>query len=254
MHVTHVFDPAWWEFFDPDTPNDVILRSVLTGRCPGVAYLDRCEAPTQLVVREQGGKAFASVRASEAFLHDFADIAMDLGWTALADTGIPESVQGRGRIVGRARFEACDLESETLQLLRDQLPEDLRVEGLTRQSLDRCHHAKRVLPNCYGERLERYFDFGYGVCLVHGDDVVSEAYAGFVAGGRMEAVVGTVESFRRRGLGSIASAYLADEARERGHEFTWNCLVDNVASLKTARRLGFRIERPYQEIYYPSNT
>jgi len=254
MHVTQALDPGWWDLFDPDIPNDVILWAVLTGRCPGAAYLDRREAPAQLVVREQGGKAFASARASEAFLHDVVDHVMDLRWTALADTEIPESVRDRGRVVGRTRFEACDLESKALQLLRDRLPEDFRVERLTHRLLDRCHHAKRVLPNCYGERLERYFEFGYGICLLHGDDVVSEAYAAFVADGRVEAVVGTVESFRGRGLASIASAYLAEEARERGHELAWNCLVENVASLKTARRLGFRIERPYQEIYYSPKT
>jgi len=252
MHVTREMDSAWWSLFDPDTPNDVILRSVLAGRCPGLAYLDRPRNPAQAVVRAHGGKAFASRGVTEPFLQWAVDQASRLGWTALADTGVPESVRSRGRVVDRACFEDCDLESETLRTLRDGLPRDFEMRPLDRELLERCHHALRELPGEYGDHLDSYFDFGYGVCLLQGGEVACEAYAGFVADGRMEAIAGTIESLRGQGLASIASAYLAEEARVRGHAFTWNCLADNVGSLKVARRLGFRTERSYREIYYES--
>ena len=250
MHVTREMDSAWWSLFDPDTPNDVILRSVLAGRCPGHAYLDRPRNLAQAVVRAHGGKAFASRGVTEPFLHRAVDRASRLGWTALADTELPESVRGRGRVVDRARFDDCDLASEALRTLREGLPSDVEVRALDRELLERCHHAMRELPGEYGDRLDSYFDFGYGVCLLQGSEVACEAYAGFVADGRMEAIVGTVEELRGRGLASIASALLAEEARKRGHAFTWNCLADNVGSLKVARRLAFRSERPYREIYF----
>jgi len=243
-------DPAWWGLFDPDTPNDVILRSVLIGRCPGLAVLDRRRNPKQIAVRAHGGKAFASVGAKEGFLQEALDRMSRLGWTALADAGVPESVRRRGRAVDRARFEDCDLESGALRSLRAVLPPSFERRSLDRELLKRCHHAKRELPAKYGDRPDPYFGFGYGVCLLHDGDVVSEAYAGFVAEGRMEAIAGTVESFRGRGLATIASAYLAEEARRRGQTFSWNCLADNLGSLRVARRLAFRTERPYRETYY----
>ena len=250
MHVTQELDPAWWTLFEPDTPNDVILRSVLIGQCPGLAVLDRHKNPKQIVVRAHGGKAFASTGATVTFLHEAIDHVSALGWTALADTRIPLSVCERGRTVERARFEDCDLASESLRSLRGRLPRDFRIELLDSQLLDRCHHAKRELPEVYGDQLDSYFDFGYGVCLLHDGEVVCEAYAGFVTDGRMEAIAGTVERFRGRRLASIASAHLAEEARVRGHAFAWNCLTNNLGSLKVARRLAFRTERPYREIYF----
>jgi GNAT superfamily N-acetyltransferase len=248
--TTTELKPEWWPLFDPRTPNDVILRSALAGRSPGLAYLDRCESPEQIVVRTCGGKAFASTSVSESFLHEAIGHARRLGWTSLADTGIPDGVRERGRVVERTRFDDCDLGSETLRSLRGQLPPELEVRSLDRDLLQRCPHAKRELPKDYGDDLDSYFDFGYGICLLREGDVICEAYTGYVAEGRAEVIVGTVESFRGRGLASVASAFLAEEARRRGHEFTWSCMTENVGSMRVARRLPFRSEGPYSEIYY----
>lgn len=250
MLTTTELKPEWWPLFDRHTPNDVILRSALAGRSPGLACLDRCESPRQIVVRAHGGKAFASTGASEPFLHEAIDCATRLGWTSLTDTGIPRSVRERGRVVERTRFDDCDLGSEALRSLREQLSPELDVRPLDRDLLQRCHHAKRELPKDYGDNLASYFDFGYGICLLRNGDVVCEAYMAYVAKGRTEVNVGTVESFRGRGLASIASAFLAEEARRRGHRFTWSSMTENVGSMRVARRLPFRSERPYSEIYY----
>jgi len=250
MIESHRLCREWRTRFDTDTPNDVILLSALAGHCPATAFLDCADDPEGIFIRTYGGKAFASLAASEDFLHQAVDRASAQGWTALADTGLPESVRGRGRVVERLRFDRCDLDAEALRELRGSLPSDLKARPLDRELLKRCHHAKRELPDEYGGALHGYFDlFGYGICLLSGNDVMCEAYVGHVADDRMEAIVGTVEAFRGRGLASIAAAFLADEARTRGHAFTWNCVADNVGSVKVARRLAFGRERPYREIY-----
>jgi len=250
MQTTTKLKTEWRVLFQADTPNDVILRSVLDRRCPGLAFADSASDPTQLLVRSHGGKAFASRGVSEAFLDEAVDRAAAIGWTALAETGIPTSVRGRGRAVERVRFEDCDLESDALKGLRDSTPPGFDPQALDRELLERCHHAKRELSAEYGERLDDYFAFGYGVCLLHRAEVVCEAYTGFVAGGRAEAIIGTVTAFRRRGLAAVAAAYLAEEARRRGHALVWNCHADNAGSIAVARRLAFRTETPYREIYF----
>jgi len=250
MDITAELRPAWRTFFDRETPNDVILSAALAGRCPALAFVDRADSPSQIVIRVHGGKAFAGTGVSESFLHGVVDRFETFDWTALADTGVPDRIRERGRVVARTRFDRCDLESASLRLLRDRLSSDHEMLPLDRDLLKRCHHAKRELAKEYGEKVESYFDIGYGICLLYRERIVSEAYMGYVVEGRGEAIVGTVETFRGRGLASIASAFLAEEARQRGHEFTWSCLSDNIASLTVARRLGFRRERPYSEIYY----
>jgi GNAT superfamily N-acetyltransferase len=239
----------WRRRFDPDMPHNLILSSALLGRCPTHAFVDRDHAPTQLVVRTHGGKTFASTDISESFLHQALDRAVRLGWTSLIDSGVPKSVLDRGELVPRLRFDRFDIKSRSLSELRDRLPAPFVVASLNRTRLADCDHGKRELPKYYGDRLAEYFEFGYGICLMAGDTVAAEAYAGYVADGRIEVIVSTREALRGQGLASMAAAFLAAEASKRGHDLTWNCHADNVGSVKVARRLPFRRERAYREIY-----
>jgi RimJ/RimL family protein N-acetyltransferase len=150
----------------------------------------------------------------------------------------------------RTKFDDCDLESGALQSIRQRMPSNLEARPLDRQLLESCPFAGHTLPRIYGDTLHTYFASGYGVCLLDGGEVVSEAYAAFVAGGRVEVVVGTAEAYRGQGLASIAAALLFDECRRRGHQPTWSCITDNVGSMKVARRLAFRGERPYRMICF----
>ena len=249
MLSTAELRPEWWPLFDQRTPDDPVLRSALEGRCPGIAYVDQAENPEQIVVRAHGGETFASVGCSEAFLHEAIDLASQLGQMILIDSGMPESIQARGRVAERTHFADCDLESKALQALRQRLPSHLEARMLDRELLERCQYAGITLPKLYGDKLDSYFSFGYGICLLHGNDVVSEVYAGYVAEGRVEVIAGTAEPYRGQGLASIAAALLAEEARRRGHQLTWSCMTENVGSLKVARRLAFRRERPYRMVF-----
>jgi GNAT superfamily N-acetyltransferase len=211
--------------------------------------VDQIANPAQIVVRARGGEMFASVECSEVFLHEALDLLGQLGQSFLIDSGVPESIQVRGRVVERTHFSDCDPESEALQVLRQRLPSHLEVRMLDRGLLGRCPFAGRTLPKLYGGKLDAYFDFGYGICLLQGEDVVSEVYAGYVTKGKVEVIAGTAEAYRGQGLASIAGALLVEEARRRGHRPTWSCRTDNVASMKVARRLRFRTERPYRMVF-----
>ena len=211
--------------------------------------MDQIEAPTQIVVRAHGGETFASIGCSETFLHDAIDLASQLGQIFLIDSGVPESIQARGCVVERMDFDDCDLEGESLRVLRQRLPSHLKACRIDRGLLKHCQFAGSALPKLYGDRLDSYFEFGYGICLLHGDDVVSEIYAGYVAEGRVEMIAGTDASYRRQGLASISAALFIEEARQRGHEVTWSCRLENEGSMRVARRLGFQEERPYRMIF-----
>ena len=118
MHETSELSPAWWALFDPNTPDDPVLRSALLGRSPAVAYVDQIEHPAQIVVRAHGGETFAGAGCSEAFLHEAIDLASKLGSIVLIASEVPERIHARGRVVERTQFVDCDLESEALQALR----------------------------------------------------------------------------------------------------------------------------------------
>jgi GNAT superfamily N-acetyltransferase len=206
--------------------------------------------PTQIVVRAHGGETFASVECSVAFLQESLSLASQLGPSFLIDSGVPEGILACGRVIERVHFSDCDLESEALQALRQQLPSHLEARMLDQELLERCEYAGCTLPKLYGDKLNTYFDFGYGICLLDREDVVCEVYAGYVARGHVEVIAGTAEPYRGQGLASIAAALFAEEARRRGHNLTWSCRAENVGSMKIARRLAFRHERPYRMVFF----
>ncbi len=250
MQVTTRMNPDWWSLFDPSTPNDPILRSVLGGRSPGTAYLDRAANPSQVLIRTHCGETFANLGASETFLHEALDLAIQRGWTSVIDSGLPDSVRARGKEVSRTQFDDCDLTSDELRALRERLPDGIEVRPLDRTLFERAHHSRRELSAGYGEALDSYFDFGYGIYLLSEGEIVSESYVGYLGDGRNEVNVGTVDAWRGKGLASIASAFLAEETCRRGHAFTWSCITENAPSLAVARKLAFRSERPYCVYYF----
>jgi len=71
------------------------------------------------------------------------------------------------------------------------------------------------------------------------DEILCETYTSHVACGLAEINVATPDAYRKQGFSLIACAFMAEEARQRGHEINWSCNTSNVGSLAIARRLGF---------------
>jgi hypothetical protein len=87
---------------------------------------------------------------------------------------------------------------------------------------------------------------GLGYCLLDGERVVSEAFAGPVVGGMLEMGTITHAEYRRRGLATVACARTILECERLGWGTWWNTGLTNVASATLARRLGYRTERQYR--------
>lgn len=95
-------------------------------------------------------------------------------------------------------------------------------------------------------REDAALDLGLGYCLLDGERIISEAFAGPAVGGVLEMAVVTDEAWRRRGLARVASARTILECERRGEATWWNTLQDNVASAALARELGYRSEQRYR--------
>jgi GNAT superfamily N-acetyltransferase len=91
--------------------------------------------------------------------------------------------------------------------------------------------------------LETALDHGLGYCLLDGDLVVSEAFAGPIVGDALEMATITHEAYRRRGLARIVSARTIQECERLGYRTWWNTGLGNPASAGLARKLGYRTER-----------
>jgi hypothetical protein len=154
------------------------------------------------------------------------------------------------------------------------LPPDPEYVGTTLEFLDRpcdrsdlkvtlrrlpkghelCRADRGLLERClwYDDTVRRHGSVeaflakGLAVCLVHGDEILCEAYAGPRVMGVRELGAITHKSYRRRGLATITCAYLIEVCERSGDRTYWNCATTNVASAAVARKLGYQTEREYQ--------
>ena len=86
----------------------------------------------------------------------------------------------------------------------------------------------------------------FGCVCIRGDRIVSWATSDFVSGGVGEAGIFTLGGYRRRGLATVVTAAAVEHGLS--HELSkinWSCTESNVASIRTAEKLGFERGRDY---------
>ena len=133
-------------------------------------------------------------------------------------------------------------------------------EGYERRRIDRDLLADPglVLPEdfgaggqieaCWGS-VAHFLDKGIGFCLLHGGEVVSHCSADCAASGQVDVGVYTHPAHRRKGLAAAVVAATVEHCLSHGsRQVGWHCNAENVASWKTAERVGFRRNREY--VYY----
>lgn len=94
-----------------------------------------------------------------------------------------------------------------------------------------------------GDFLEK--GLGY-VALAETGRIVSLCITVFDADQYYELGTATDEAYRRRGLSSAAAGACVDDCLAQNREPIWHCWADNIASVRVARKIGFRIERTYE--------
>ena len=87
--------------------------------------------------------------------------------------------------------------------------------------------------------------------VLYAGEVVAWCTPDCVAGDRMDVGIITHRPYRRQGLGTIAVAATVEHCLNSGFSAVgWHCNANNVASWKTAEKVGFERARPYAYYYY----
>jgi hypothetical protein len=128
-------------------------------------------------------------------------------------------------------------------------PSGLRLARIDAQLLPRCAWGPWMVAN-----LATALEHGLGYCLLDGEQVVSEAFAGPLVDGALEMGTITHEAYRRRGLGTVVCARTIHECERLGHQTWWNTGVTNLASTALARKLGYRTEQQYRVLAWYTAT
>jgi RimJ/RimL family protein N-acetyltransferase len=223
-----------------------MLFAILYGHNPGRAYVDNMATPSHGVIRTNEALAFLTQRADQEFLDQMLAQLRERSHVGLVwrPATSPLRPAEATKIIQRLEFSDCGSDSESLEDLKSRLPEGFEFQFIDRSLLERCEWRPTIESACGS--LDNFLGHGLAICLMHGDDIVTEAFAPFW--GTREVEIGVVTNEARRGHGYAAAtcAHLIQLCRRRGFEPYWSCDADNRASISLARKLGFRNEGEYE--------
>jgi RimJ/RimL family protein N-acetyltransferase len=132
---------------------------------------------------------------------------------------------------------------------KESIPSGFSINPVDREFMGRTH-----LKN-FGEissrtedwgSVDNFLEKGFGICLLHGDAIISRCIADNVSGAACEVGIGTAEGYRRRGFAALTLAATVEYCLSQGlTRIGWHCLENNTGSWKTAEKIGFERTRRY---------
>jgi RimJ/RimL family protein N-acetyltransferase len=136
---------------------------------------------------------------------------------------------------------------------RSDVPEDYDIRRLDESLLT---HPKLKIPDEISKMLKKWRSISdprlndFGLVCIHGDRIVSWATMDFISGGVGEAGIFTLEGYRRQGLATVVTAAAVEHGLSHDlSKINWTCTESNIASIRTAEKLGFVRRRDYMMYY-----
>lgn len=249
MYECHVDHPVLPTLFDPNVPDNPVLWAVLKGRHTGRALVDDVRNPSQCVLRTDAVLTFSSRQASSTFLTEAIAYLRQTGavWLVWPSAESSQVVASEASSITQ-RLEFYDGDAQVFADWRRCLPEGFEIRRIDRRLLERCEWRSDMEFFCGS--VDNFLVNGMGLCMMRGDEIIVEAYASSL--GEVQAEIGAVtrEAYRGHGYAPIGCAYLIEALAQRGYQAYWSCEIENEASARVARKLGFRREKGYQVLEY----
>ncbi|MFD6825495.1 GNAT family N-acetyltransferase [Streptomyces sp. NPDC060085] len=225
-------------------PNLAFVFGVLEGKLPGRVYVRNGDADvrTALVVTDSPF-CFLLGSASEDMQHEVLNLLrVRRGAKLIYPKGVPVCDELSGR-----HFEKVTRCHFTLPNPRSALPEIETPSGYSLHRIDSKNfdklNWKDAVLGIFGSS-QRYLEQGYGFCLLHDGQVVSETH-GVVGSKYVELGIHTHPDYRGRGL----PLSIMTEAARMGHEIGLRTIVscdrETTGTISIARRLGMRFDYSY---------
>jgi GNAT superfamily N-acetyltransferase len=237
----------------------LVLASILGGSTPARIFADHPSHPEAV---------FTGFHARMFLLGSPGDLRFNQALSGyLNDQAIPQAqAEGRGAFIfhldtrdwlpqleqilaGREllpwtrQFYRCTPRRQDWQNL---LPEGFQIRPVDARLLEdsSLQHMDLLVEELCSERtsLQDFLSKSFGVVVQRGQELAGWCLSEYNQDGFCEVGVATLEPYQRRGLGSVTTLALLDQAARLGYrQVGWHCWKDNLPSGALARRAGFEL-------------
>ena len=230
--------------FNPSDPAFLRCQAVLDGHAAGWIFTDHPETPSWAVVQEAAfGSLYLAGGMQAAGLQELIGILRNQGNVLVGlwqDDPRWSLLPANPEYTGYTREFTDRLATGELP----DIPQGCKLKRLD-QSLGKQILGRNMLVHMYGS-IQQALQWGYGLCLLRGDELLCEAFAGPAAAGMIEIGVETHPHHMRKGYATLTCTHLIAEMEQQGYSTYWNCAKGNLPSAALARRLGYRTEKEYR--------
>lgn len=243
--------------------------AVIEGMSPGWIYVDNTDSPKSAFMSTLGGYYLAGCDNNSEFNASvnrlifeklFKGDALRKNETDVEVDFYPESWENKMPTIfkGRLPLEAVRRHYVCTELKdnawRGRVPEKFRILQFDAKLLRRPHvkvpeNAIESIEEHWGSQ-SAFLETGIGFCTLHNNKIVSWSMTDCIANNACEIGVQTDEEYRRRGLATLTVAAIVSFCLSSGFKYVgWHCDEYNLPSIKTAEKVGFKLERKYIQYY-----
>ncbi|MFN8468142.1 MAG: GNAT family N-acetyltransferase [Caldilineaceae bacterium] len=240
------------------------VEAVVRGAASGRVWVDEPSAPRSAVIWVQHRVFVAAEDTASAGAARLNTVVAEVAASARARGDWGVGVYGASAVQWESVLDGLVWKSsereywettceEWKPLASEVLVDKLALRAVDRELVEQAQlgRMEQLREEMCSERpsVEDFLARSFGVCLVDEkqDTLAGWCLSEYNCGDRCEVGIEVVETYQRRGLGTLLARALCREAFTlRGmRQVGWHCLAANVASGATARRAGLRLAKRY---------
>ena len=210
----------------------VYPMSVTEGRQCGCIYTN--ESESVVLIRHKGNFTFIYGTPDGNDIREIHKLILSKGLKFLCqDTTLTDKLLQYGEVELVMRDAYCFPHGKAPDI---DIPDSYSLHSIDEELFNTL--TGRVVPSLYWKNYAEYSKNGSGICVMHGNEPASWAFAAASSSIECDIGIETAEAFRRRGLAFIAAAAVIRDMLPEKRP-VWTCQRSNLGSARTAEKLGF---------------
>ena len=256
------------------TINNLFARTVIEKHLPGKVYVDSTNTPGTFYILHPYGmsllfgnpdnnefnswfKQYALNKDKSGNKYEWMQVFPDnwddklkelFGNALIKASDNSENIEGKVELNGRVNFKFNSDAYSTFK--QNNMKSAFKIVRTDKDSFNNMKGS--VVPMHFWTDAENFLKHGAGFSLFYNNELASTAYSAYVHDNFLEIGIETIEEYRGKELAQSVCSALIDYCLQNNLEPVWSCRLENTASCKLARKLGFEpvSKRSYYRLPY----